>query len=309
MSRYSLEDLEDDSAFFKSTAVRQTGEVQVTGTSGSLRPEGPALNLTTLSVSEIMQGAALYRPQVSTYNKFRVSIEDDLTGLIKSQGTAESVLGGRAQLLPLDIMSRTAWSQSYYASLGSASQASIEGSGSNSGGISVPSTGDVAVMIVKAADEIGYTENPPGSNRNKFAAEASHANGQYWCATFVVAMARRAGITLPSESAYTPTMAQAFRDAGSWHTSNPQAGDIIFFNFPNDSKNRIQHVGIVEQVTANAIITIEGNTSSTIQGSQDNGGGVYRKTWQPNSSSIVGYGRITSPSTTTTTTTTVSSEM
>jgi hypothetical protein len=130
-------------------------------------------------------------------------------------------------------------------------------------------------FIAEAKKELGYTEDPPGSNRTKFAQEAGHANGQPWCASFVVSIARRVGVTLPSESAYTPTMAAAFKAQGRLFDV-PQPGDVAFFDFP-DSKNRIQHVGIVESATATHVTCIEGNTSSSAAGSQDNGGGVYRR--------------------------------
>jgi hypothetical protein len=139
-----------------------------------------------------------------------------------------------------------------------------------------------------ARSELGYTESPSGSNRTKFAAEAGHANGQPWCATFLVAIARRVGLRLPSESAYTPAMANGFRSAGRWHSS-PAPGDLAFFDFPGDSKARIQHVGIVESSTATTVTSIEGNTAPGTAGSQDNGGGVWRRT-RPRSH-VVGYGR------------------
>lgn len=146
----------------------------------------------------------------------------------------------------------------------------------------------VEAFLKAAASEVGRTESPAGSNRQPYAAEAGHLNGYPWCATFIVAMARRADVVLPSESAYTPTMANGFRSIGRWHTTNPQPGDLVFFDFP-DSKNRIQHVGIVEKVGQGGWIqTIEGNTSSGDGGSQDNGGGVYRRQRR---GYIVGYGR------------------
>jgi hypothetical protein len=144
-----------------------------------------------------------------------------------------------------------------------------------------------------ARSEIGYVEAK--TNRTKFAAEAGHANGQPWCATFVVAMARRVGLRLPSESPYTPTMANGFKAESSWSNAaaqTPRPGDIVFFDFPDDVR-RIQHVGIVESydpATA-TVTTIEGNTSSNTRGSQSNGGGVYRRF--RSFSYIVGFGRPT----------------
>ena len=144
-----------------------------------------------------------------------------------------------------------------------------------------------ADLINRAAQEIGTTEHPAGSNKQKYAPMAGHANGYPWCASFVVAMCRAVGIKLPNESAYTPTMAQGFKDANAW-TRNPSAGDIAFFDFP-DNKHRIQHVGIVVSATGSTVTCIEGNTASGIRGSQDNCGGVYRRT-RPRAH-VVGYGR------------------
>ena len=136
-----------------------------------------------------------------------------------------------------------------------------------------------------AAAELGYSETPAGSNRTKFAAEASHANGYPWCATFLVAIARRTGLTLPNESAYTPTMAQGFRNKGRWH-SVPRYGDFVFYDFP-DNSSRIQHVGVVEMVRPDGKIeAIEGNTSF---GNNANGGTVMRRI--RSQASVVGYGR------------------
>ena len=134
---------------------------------------------------------------------------------------------------------------------------------------------------------VGETERPPGSNEQPFAARAGHANGQKWCATYIVACARDVGLKLPSESAYTPTMADGFRLAGRWF-QDPQPGDLGFVDF-KDHVNRIQHVLVVTGQTGSTILSVEGNTSSGSQGSQDNGGGVYERR-RPRSI-IVGFGR------------------
>lgn len=142
-------------------------------------------------------------------------------------------------------------------------------------------------FLREAASEVGYRES--GDNRTKFAAEAGHANGQPWCATYIVAMARRVALSLPSESAYTPTMANGFKTHNRWVTDSPQPGDCVFFDFP-DTSHRIQHVGIVEKVNPDGTLqTIEGNTSSGMEGSQHNGGGVYRRDRQRRY--VVGFGR------------------
>jgi hypothetical protein len=144
-------------------------------------------------------------------------------------------------------------------------------------------------FVAAAASENGYTESPAGSNMTKFAAEAGHPNGQPWCATFVVAIARRVGLKLPSESAYTPTMFNGFKNTGQ-SAMYAEPGNVAFFDFP-DSKNRIQHVGIVASRpdTLGRFQCLEGNTSAGTAGSQDNGGGVYLRTRQL--AHVVGFGR------------------
>lgn len=145
----------------------------------------------------------------------------------------------------------------------------------------------VQSVLTIAAAEIGVTESPAGSNRQKYSLELGRP-AEPWCADFVVWVSRKAGLALPSESAYTPWMANAFRSRGMWHTAEPRPGDIAFFNF---GSGIIRHVGIVEKPinALGRITTIEGNTSPGDAGSQDNGGGVYRRSRLR--SHIVGFGR------------------
>lgn len=148
----------------------------------------------------------------------------------------------------------------------------------------------VQAFLAECRSHVGTTENPPGSNKQPFAPIAGHPNGQPWCASYVVACSRRVGLTLPSESAYTPTMADGFRKVGAWYASGPKPGDLAFFDFP-DSTFRIQHVGVVIELLSdwNTVRTVEGNTSSGNYGSQDNGGGVFERV-RP-LSYIKGFGR------------------
>lgn len=71
--------------------------------------------------------------------------------------------------------------------------------------------------------------------------------------------------------------AQYYKSAGRW-THDPQPGDQIFFF---DNEGQINHTGIVESVSASQIVTIEGNSSDRVQ----------RRSYDPNSGYIAGYGR------------------
>jgi hypothetical protein len=283
MAEFAVSDFGDDDVWADAVTNHQMGGLaKPLKSSYSQGDKGANLSLTTYSVSDVMQGAALYRPETSFYNQFNQSISSDLKDLITGNGGTGTVLGQRAQFLPYDILTKKGFSDGKIAAAGGFVAGTVGDVKFNEAG-----TGSMGQFLSNAAREVGYTEE--GGNRNKFATEAGHQNGQAWCATFVVAMAHRAGIKLPSESAFTPTMADGFKKVNQWSTT-PQAGDVVFFDFPNDSKHRIQHVGIVEKVNGDgSIVTIEGNTSSGA-GSQDNGGGVFRKTRKANAG-MVGYGR------------------
>lgn len=73
--------------------------------------------------------------------------------------------------------------------------------------------------------------------------------GLPWCAGFVSYCASKSGLSIP----YT-LRSTNFLQYGK-HVKNPQPGDIAVF-----SRDTGGHVGIVERVEPNRIITIEGNT-------------------------------------------------
>jgi hypothetical protein len=143
-------------------------------------------------------------------------------------------------------------------------------------------SGTAADVLREARATIGQHEDPFGSNLQPFAACAGHANGYPWCASWVVCMAKRAGVSLPGTSAYTPSLANSFKADGRWG-SRPSVGAFVFFTWP--SMGRIAHVGIVEAVRADgSIVTIEGNTDAA---GGRTGGRVMRHVRRAN---ITGYG-------------------
>lgn len=132
-------------------------------------------------------------------------------------------------------------------------------------------------VLARARKEVGTTESPAGSNRTKYG-RSYGMDGYAWCAMFIWWLLTTMKVEI-IKSAYTPTMADWFKQKGAGFTDDSKArpGDIIFFDFP-DSTRRIQHVGIVVSNEGGQLVTIEGNTSSGTSGSQDNGGGVYQRT-------------------------------
>ena len=121
-----------------------------------------------------------------------------------------------------------------------------------------------------ARKELGNTESPAGSNRTKYG-KWMGLDGQPWCMSFVQWCCAQAGYPLPYRTG-------SCSDLLGWYRRNhpeqvfttPKPGDIIIYNFG--------HTGFVESVGSGTITAIEGNTSAGEAGSQDNGGGVFRRT-------------------------------
>lgn len=121
-------------------------------------------------------------------------------------------------------------------------------------------------------------------------------NGYAWCDTFhdaghLVTFGYDTTLKLlctsqKSSGAGCKYSANYFRAAGQFHRKDPKIGDQIFFGPYGDE----YHTGFVVDVTADSVVTIEGNTSDEY-GVVDNGGMVCKKTYPLNYHSISGYGR------------------
>lgn len=156
-------------------------------------------------------------------------------------------------------------------------------------------------VMQTAAAEIGYVESGGSDGRSgnitKFWADRyPEWQGQPWCGAFVDwCLAQRGADGYPigrNGIFYTPAIVTAARSKGVWRSDSTDSlsqikpGDLVLFDF-NGSGNA-QHVGFAEKYVGNGLVqTIEGNTSPTNVGSQNNGGGVYRRT--RNTESIMGY--------------------
>ena len=143
-------------------------------------------------------------------------------------------------------------------------------------------------LLNLARKEIGYSEEPPNSNRTKYGRWYG-MDGQPWCAMFVSWLFSEAGKplnwTTSKGFSYCPYGINILKKLGKWYTSNPKPGDIIFFDWQKDGIS--DHVGIIESVENGYIVTIEGNTSIS---NQSNGGAVMRR--KRYGHQIAGYGRV-----------------
>lgn len=147
----------------------------------------------------------------------------------------------------------------------------------------------VSKVLSVAASQIGVTESPRNSNRTKYG-KAFGMNGVPWCAIFIWWVFQKAGagkLFPHSASAAYGQDDVVKKCGGSWvmkkntskstrkdYLKKAKPGDIVTFDFGRMDAYR-QHIGIVESVSGQYLICIEGNTSKA--GSQSNGGMVCRQ--------------------------------
>lgn len=155
-------------------------------------------------------------------------------------------------------------------------------------------------LISTASAEIGYMEKASNKNLDDKTANAGkgnytkyardlvkligspYAQGAAWCDMFVdwcfvqTFGKDNAKKMLGGWSAYTPTSADLYKKAKRFYQS-PAVGDQIFFK----NSERINHTGIVVNVTSANVLTIEGNSSNKVQS----------RSYSLKDKNIAGYGR------------------
>ncbi len=129
-------------------------------------------------------------------------------------------------------------------------------------------------VLAIARGELGNTENPAGSNRTKYG-KWFGLDGYAWCMIFVMWCFSQAGALelLPKRTASCGDLMHSAKAAGYWVTEDYRPGDVVIYDFPGGAAT--DHTGIIESVTSDRVVAIEGNTSQA--GSQSNGGQVCRK--------------------------------
>lgn len=144
-------------------------------------------------------------------------------------------------------------------------------------------TRDRQAALRAAVSQIGVSENPAGSNdgpKVHVYESTTGAYGQPWCGSFQTWCWREAGVALSGfNTAYCPSWVAAAH-AGQHGLrvvshSEAEAGDLALYDWQRDGVS--DHIGIVESVQAGGHTAIEGNTSTTVVGSQSNGGCVARR--------------------------------
>lgn len=143
----------------------------------------------------------------------------------------------------------------------------------------------VEKVIAVAINELGVTEvgfTNSGQRVNQYLAAVGLGPGNPWCAAFCFWVTDQSGVPSTawkdlSNRAYCPTIESWARSKGILGQT-PKRGDFMLLQMWDNDGQYSGHIGIVESVDGNQIHTIEGNTSPQGSGgSDDNGGGVYRR--------------------------------
>lgn len=130
-------------------------------------------------------------------------------------------------------------------------------------------------VLRKASSYLGLRER--GSNVVGFwARQHPSFQGQPWCAAFVVDVLEQCGNTELKAAAapyYCPSLEAWAKARGRWINSRDALpGDVLIFGTSIGV-----HTGFLERQRGGSVQTLEGNTSPGNGGSQNNGGGVYRR--------------------------------
>lgn len=144
-----------------------------------------------------------------------------------------------------------------------------------------------AAALAWARDRVGIHEVPFGSNKGPLITQwevdsgypwvVNVREGVSWCQCFANAVAHAGGAPLIKDG-YTPNfLSGRYRDHGyePIPLTQAQPGDFIYYKWPGVSHDLCDHVGVLDELLASIVRDIEGNTSGTDAGSQNNGGGVY----------------------------------
>lgn len=125
-----------------------------------------------------------------------------------------------------------------------------------------------------ARTQIGVTENPAGSNRTPYGEEYGY-NGVPWCCIFAWDMFHQADEDWPYKTASCGALYNWAKKNNCLVTdyNDIQPEDLLIYKLKVDH----DHVGICDHVEGAYTYAIEGNTSATSKGSQDNGGMVALK--------------------------------
>lgn len=145
-------------------------------------------------------------------------------------------------------------------------------------------------FLDETRSHLGYRPRPGGLS--EFAIRTGYKGETLpWSGSFIDCVARDAGIVIPS-CVYSPSGLSEFVLSRRAHT-DPQPGDIVFYNFPTGAQFGMPHVGIVtacdEYMQTGEFLAIEGNVNSGLPKGHADRDGVYERTRYK--SDVIMFGR------------------
>jgi hypothetical protein len=153
--------------------------------------------------------------------------------------------------------------------------------------------GGAKAALTWALAQVGTVEHPAGSNWGPKIRDWIKASGYTgpvpWCACFATEAAH-AGGAAKWKTGYCPTILAGNAALGYKRVpaALAQPGDFVLFKFPGVSNASADHIGILTSAPSGGYVnTVEGNTSSGLGGSQNNGDGVWART--RSTSLVAGY--------------------
>lgn len=140
----------------------------------------------------------------------------------------------------------------------------------------VTSMSEVTTTLNEARSHLGMHGRPNSATRWYADRHGREYLDASWCDEYVSWVGSRVGLGKKiGEFAYCPSHVNWFKAKGLWGRS-PRVGAVVFFDWDRDKV--ADHIGFVEAVYRDKIVTIEGNT----------GDAVRRRVRYP--SQVLGYG-------------------
>jgi hypothetical protein len=132
-------------------------------------------------------------------------------------------------------------------------------------------------ILAVARAEIGQTEQPPGTNKNKYG-KWYGLDGYAWCAMFVSWVYDKAGTPLGHVDdakgyRYCPSAYLFWKKTGQL-TQEPAPGDIVLFDWEGDGRSDHTGIFVKDNGDGKTFMAIEGNTSHA---NNSNGGEVMER--------------------------------
>lgn len=100
---FTSDDLLNDETWMNAMSKNQTQDFGRLKTSASIDKD-VQLGVTTLGISDILQGSALEKPDSIAYERFNTALTEDLNSLIAEKGLGSLFTGSRTELLPYDVL-------------------------------------------------------------------------------------------------------------------------------------------------------------------------------------------------------------